>query len=191
MTLKTDIINDLDEFFNVNEFADSAIYTPATPDAVPAAPITLTDIATGYPTILIKALHGLEDSDVVTLDNFAGIDADLLNGETVTVEFATDNTFAVAIDTTGKTITDNSNAATATALIPATPAPVTVRVIFSKEYDAMSNVGGFRYYLLAKTSDFATAKPGETIEINSVTYKIKAPPHHTGDGMSEIELSID
>jgi len=191
MSLKTDMITDLDEFFSVNEFADAAIYTPATPDAVPAVPITLTDIAVGYPTILTKALHGLEDSDVVTLDNFAGIDADLINGETVTVEFATDNTFAVAIDTTGKTITDNTNAATATALVPATPAPVTVNVIFNKEYDAMSNVGGFRYYVLGKTSNFATSKPGETIVIDSVTYKIKGPPHHTGDGTSEIELSID
>ncbi len=66
-----------------------------------------------------------------------------------------------------------------------------VNVIFNKEYDAMSAVGGFRYFIQAKTSDFAAARPNETIVIDSVTYKIKGPPHHTGDGTSEIELSID
>ncbi len=106
MTLKADMISDLTEFFNTDEFAVSAIYTPA------------------Y-------------------------------------------------------------------VAPAVAAPVTIKVIFNKEYDVMSGVGGFRYYCLAKTGDVAAAKPLETMVIDSVTYKIKDPPHHTGDGTSEIELSID
>lgn len=191
MTLKTVMAADLAAcFFSTDEFADVAIYTAAS-TPISTTPITITDIAVGYPTILTKALHGLEDGDVVTLDNFAGIDADLLNGETVTVKYSTDNTFAVAIDTTGMTITDNSNAATATPIPLSPPVPITTKVIYNKEYDAMSNVGAFRYSCLGITSVFAAAQPGETIEINSVTYKIKGPPHHTGDGTSEIELSID
>jgi len=106
VTLKADMITDLDEFFNTDEFADAAIYTPA------------------Y-------------------------------------------------------------------VAPAVAAPVTINVLFNKEYDAMSNVGGFRYWCIAKTTDVLSAKPNETMVINSVTYKIKSPPHHTGDGTSEIELSID
>lgn len=74
---------------------------------------------------------------------------------------------------------------------PALPAPVTIAVIFNKEYDAMSNVGGFRYFCLAKTADVIAAKPDETLVIDGVTYKIKGPPHHTGDGTTEIELSIE
>lgn len=106
MTLKADMITDLDEFFNVNEFADAAIYTPAF-------------------------------------------------------------------------------------IAPAIAAPVTIKVIINKEYDAMSGVGGFRYYAQAKTADVAAAKSGETLVIDSVTYKIKEPPHYNDDGISEIELSID
>ena len=185
MTLAADIITDLTEFFNVDEFAVSAVYTP---ESVAVTPITLTDIAVGYPTILTKAAHGLEDGDIGTLGNFAGADASLLNGQEVTVKYATLSTLAVEINTTGKTITDNSNTATIT---PESPVPVTIKVIYNKEYDALSNVGGFRYLCLAKTADVLSAKPGETMVINSVTYKIKEPPHHTGDGTSELELSID
>lgn len=75
---------------------------------------TITAMALGNPTILTSASHGLTNGDVVTLANFAGDDAALLNSQVAVVEFATTNTFAVAIDTTGKTITDNTDAATAT-----------------------------------------------------------------------------
>lgn len=76
--------------------------------------VVLTAIALGYPTILTKENHGLSAGDVVTLANFAGTDAADINDEVAVVQFVTDDTFAVAVDTTGKTITDNSDAATAT-----------------------------------------------------------------------------
>jgi hypothetical protein len=44
---------------------------------------------------------------------------------------------------------------------------------------------------LAKTSDVSAAKPKDTIVIAGTTYKIKEPPAHSADGISEIDLSID
>lgn len=76
--------------------------------------VTLTAIALGYPTILTKTSHGLSNGDVVTLSNFAGTDAATLNSQVAVVHNVTANTFAVNIDTTGKTINDNSDAAAAT-----------------------------------------------------------------------------
>lgn len=66
---------------------------------------TLTAIALGFPTILTSAAHGLSNGDVVTLAGLTGADAALLNGQTVVVKNKTTNTFAVDIDTTGKTVT--------------------------------------------------------------------------------------
>jgi hypothetical protein len=76
--------------------------------------LTITAIALGYPTILTCEDHGLSNGDVVTLANFAGTDAADINAQAVCVSNVTDDTFAVPIDTTGKTITDNTGAATAT-----------------------------------------------------------------------------
>jgi hypothetical protein len=74
---------------------------------------------------------------------------------------------------------------------PASPAPVTIYVIFDKTYDSMLGMSSFKYTAEAKTSDVAAAKPRETLVINSVTYKIKEQPHHTGNGTTILELSID
>lgn len=68
-------------------------------------PITTMTAAVGYPTILTKASHGLKNGDVGVLSAFAGADAALMNGKTVIVKNVTDDTFAVNIDTTGKTLT--------------------------------------------------------------------------------------
>lgn len=76
--------------------------------------VTLTDITVGYPTILTKEDHGLANGDVVTLANFAGDNEADINGVVAIVQYATDDTFAVDVDTTGKTITDNTDTATAT-----------------------------------------------------------------------------
>lgn len=73
---------------------------------------TITAIALGSPTILTSAAHGLSNGDVVTLAALTGADAALLNGQTVVVKNKTTNTFAVDIDTTGKTITVGSGTAT-------------------------------------------------------------------------------
>ena len=59
----------------------------------------------GNPTILTKESHGLTNGDVGTLSAFLGTDAGDLNGEVVVVGYVTDDTFAVDIDTTGKTLT--------------------------------------------------------------------------------------
>ncbi|MEN7529338.1 phage tail tube protein [Cupriavidus sp. DL-D2] len=66
---------------------------------------TITGIALGFPTILTSAAHGLGNGDVTTLAGITGADAALLNGLTVVVKNKTTNTFAVDIDTTGKTVT--------------------------------------------------------------------------------------
>lgn len=66
----------------------------------------------GYPTILTKASHGLSNGDVGTLSAFDGADAALMNDEVVIVRYVTDDTFAVAIDTTGKTLTASNGTIT-------------------------------------------------------------------------------
>jgi hypothetical protein len=66
---------------------------------------TITAIALGYPTILTSAAHGFSNGDVQTLSGLTGTDAALLNGQSLTVFNKTTNTWAVNVDTTGKTIT--------------------------------------------------------------------------------------
>lgn len=66
---------------------------------------SITAIQLGNPTIITSTAHGFNMGDVVSLAGLTGTDAGLLNGQTVTVREITANTFAVRIDTTGKTIT--------------------------------------------------------------------------------------
>lgn len=70
----------------------------------------ITGVAPGNPTILTSAAHGLGNGDIVTLAGLTGADAALLNGLTVVVKNVTANTFAVDVDTTGKTITASGTA---------------------------------------------------------------------------------
>ncbi len=64
-----------------------------------------TAIALGYPTILTKSAHGLANGDVVTIAGFTGADAALFNSLSFVVKNKTTNTFALDVDTTGKTVT--------------------------------------------------------------------------------------
>ena len=74
---------------------------------------TSTAIAVGNPTILTCAAHGFNNGDVITNNSgYTGADAALLNGITTVVMFKTTNTYAVNVDTTGKTITVGTGAAT-------------------------------------------------------------------------------
>jgi len=66
---------------------------------------TITAISLGNPTILTSTAHGFANGDVVTLAGLTGADASLLNGQTWSVRNITTNTFAVQLDTTGRTIT--------------------------------------------------------------------------------------
>jgi hypothetical protein len=66
---------------------------------------TITGITVGNPTIITSTAHALNNGDVVTLAGLTGADAGLLNGNTYSVRNITINTFAVYVDTTGKTIT--------------------------------------------------------------------------------------
>ena len=75
---------------------------------------TVTVMTLSHPTILTTVAHSLVNGDVVTLANFAGADAADLNGEITVISHVTTDTYAVSIDTTGQTITDNTDAATAT-----------------------------------------------------------------------------
>lgn len=74
---------------------------------------TATGVAVGFPTIITSAAHGFGNGDVVTFSaGFTGADAALLNGQTAVVTNVTTNTYAVQIDTTGKTITAGTGTAT-------------------------------------------------------------------------------
>lgn len=66
---------------------------------------TITGVAVGNPTIITSTAHTFANGDVVTLSGVTGTDAALLNGKTVVVTNKTANTYAVNIDTTGKTVT--------------------------------------------------------------------------------------
>lgn len=85
-----------------------------------SSPVTLTAVTTGYPTIVAITGHtGVANGDVVTFSSgFTGTDAALLNGKTTVATHyttgATNDTFAVDIDTTGKSITVGTATATPT-----------------------------------------------------------------------------
>ena len=79
----------------------------------------LTVITVGNPTILAITGHaGVANGDVVTLAGFTGADAALLNGKTPVVHHyatgGTNDTFAIDINTVGKTITIDAGNTTAT-----------------------------------------------------------------------------
>ena len=75
---------------------------------------TITAISLGNPTIITSSTHGFANGDVVTLAGLTGADAATLNGQVVSVRNVTTNTFAVYIDTTGKTITAAGTATSTT-----------------------------------------------------------------------------
>jgi hypothetical protein len=69
------------------------------------APVTVQSVTTGNPTQINATAHGFNNGDRVTLAGFTGVNAADLNGLTFTVLFKETNTFAVAVDSTGHTIT--------------------------------------------------------------------------------------
>ena len=76
--------------------------------------LTITDISLANPTLLTDVAHGLSDGDVVAAADFAGVDAGDINGNEYVVMFVTDDTFAIGLDSTDLTITDNTDTATMT-----------------------------------------------------------------------------
>ena len=71
---------------------------------------TITAIAVGNPTIITSAAHGLYNGDVVAVAGVTGADAALINGLNWVVTNKTTNTFAVQLDSTGKTLTATGTA---------------------------------------------------------------------------------
>lgn len=71
---------------------------------------TISGVAVGFPTIITSTAHGLANGDVISLAGLTGADAALLNGESVTISNVTTNTFAVQINTVGKTVTASGTA---------------------------------------------------------------------------------
>lgn len=69
---------------------------------------TISGVTVGNPTILTITAHGMSNGDVGAIAALTGADAATLNGLSPTVLYKTTNTIAVAIDTTGKTITAGS-----------------------------------------------------------------------------------
>jgi len=76
--------------------------------------VTITDISLANPTILTSVAHGLSNGDVVAAADFAGDDAADINSLNWVVMYVTADTFAIALDSTDLTITDNTDAATMT-----------------------------------------------------------------------------
>lgn len=68
--------------------------------------------AVGYPTIITKTSHGLTNGTVVTLSDFAGASAALMNNKVVVVKNVTTNTLAVDINTVGGTLTASNGTLT-------------------------------------------------------------------------------
>ena len=75
---------------------------------------TITEISLAYPTLLTCTSHGLTNGDVAAAADFAGDDAADINGNNYVVMYATDDTFAIDLDSTDLTITDNTDSATMT-----------------------------------------------------------------------------
>jgi hypothetical protein len=71
---------------------------------------TITGITVGNPTIITSAAHGFNNGDVVAIAGVTGTDAALLNGLSWVVTNKTTNTFAVQLDSTGKTLTATGTA---------------------------------------------------------------------------------
>lgn len=69
-------------------------------------------VGVGNPTVFTATAHGFSNGDVVAIAALTGADAALVNGFNWTVMFKTTNTFAINLDTTGKTITVGSGTAT-------------------------------------------------------------------------------
>jgi len=69
-------------------------------------------VGVGNPTVLTATSHGFTNGDVVAIAALTGADAAELNAKSYVVQFKTTNTFAVAQDTTGKTITVGAGTAT-------------------------------------------------------------------------------
>lgn len=75
---------------------------------------TISAVTVGNPTMLTSSSHGFSNGDYITFgSSFTGTNAATLNGKSYFVIFKTTNTFCVAEDTTGMTITASSNTATA------------------------------------------------------------------------------
>lgn len=122
---------------------------------------TLTAIALGNPTILTCAAHGLANGDVVTLAGLTGTDSATLNGQSVSVRNITTNTFAINIDTTGKTITA---AGTATSSVFTNVANVRT---FSGFDGAASEIDVTNLDSIAKEFRLGLSDPGQfTFEID-------------------------
>jgi hypothetical protein len=76
--------------------------------------VTITAIVLANPTVLTAVAHGLSNGDVVAAALFAGDDAASINSNKYVVKYATDDTFAIDLDSTELTITDNTDSATMT-----------------------------------------------------------------------------
>jgi hypothetical protein len=76
--------------------------------------ITITAMTLSNPTVLTSVAHGLSNGDIVAAASFAGDDAASINGNEYVVKYVTDDTFAIDLDSTDLTITDNTDAATVT-----------------------------------------------------------------------------
>src|ERR1039457_3421739 len=66
---------------------------------------TITAIVVGNPTIFTATAHGFNNGDVVAIAGVTGTDAGLVNSLSFNVLYKTANTFALAVDSTGKTLT--------------------------------------------------------------------------------------
>lgn len=115
---------------------------------------TITGIAAGFPTIITSVAHGFNNGDVVTFAGVTGADAALLNTLSIVVETVTANTFSVAVNSVGKTLT-----ATGTAT-PVTYTAVSNLKIFSGFDGQASEIDVTNMASLAKEFRLGLTDPG-------------------------------
>lgn len=122
---------------------------------------TITAIQLGNPTIITATAHVFNAGDVLAIAGLTGADAALLNGQNLTVRNVTTNTFAVNVDTTGKTIVA---AGTAT---PVTFTPIGNMKDFSGFDGAASEIDVTNLDSTAKEFRLGLVDPGQfTINID-------------------------
>ena len=71
---------------------------------------TITGVSAGSPTIFTSSAHGLANGDYVTIAGLTGADAALFNSLSFPITNVTTNTFAIQVNSVGKTLTASGTA---------------------------------------------------------------------------------
>jgi hypothetical protein len=82
----------------------------------------------------------------------------------------------------GATLTTGSGASAIT---------TSISVFIDKGYRETQGVENYSISALCKTSDVTAVRPGDTVALAGITYKVLGPPEHSSDGTSTLYLTED